>query len=121
MKPASVALTTTNKFSLLELSTQLGVIVEVDKAVKDNVIGSAGAEAVGANLKNLLVPCALDPIFAINGEATAKPLPAANEFAAKVVESANVGGDVIVIEPAVVAVLLDAIKIDLVCTILAEL
>ena len=52
--------------------------------------------------------------MAINGAPVGVPEPAAIVFTAKVAVAANVGVAPIVIVPAVVAVLLDAINIDLV-------
>lgn len=91
--------------------------------VKFNPVGSAKVDG-GAQLKVLRAELDDEPILSINGAAVAVPFPAAIVFTTKEADGAQVGaaGEAgIVIEPAVVAVLLEARKIDLDCEETLEL
>ena len=120
VKPASKALVTKNPASFVELSTQFGVIVESVTAVKVKNVGSAGAVEGGVKVKNLLLPFAAEPILAIKGEPIGFA-PAAIVLLTKVADAVKVGTAPIVTEPTVVAVLLEAIEIDLVNDAVDEL
>ena len=101
-----------NPNSLVALSTQFSVILFPVTGANDSILTSPLTIVGGVNVKNTLLPFAADPMFAIKGDPTGLA-PTAIVFTANVAEATNVEGAPMVIEPTVVAVLLDAIDIDL--------
>ncbi len=107
VKAASVALVTIKKVSSVELSIQFGVIVDVVIEENVKVVGVAGIDVeLGVQEKVLKLPLVVPAKFAIDTKG-------AKELVTGAVANVKEGVAETVTYPAVVAVLLDDMKIDL--------